>query len=198
MQITAGLYKGRRLRCPAKDIRPVMSKMREAIFSMLYSRYGSLEGLQFLDLFCGSAVMSIEAASRGVSYVEAVECDWRKRKILQENLGMLQVPWKLQMRDVFQYLRLASTNASTVNSFDIIYLDPPFVLKDKVQLLHKLPVPLMQENCLVMLHLPRHEEATLPASLQNGLKQQASKYFGSSALCLYGRHTQVKTTESNT
>ena len=180
MRVIAGRYKGRRLRCPSQDIRPVMSKMRESIFSMLYSRYGSLEGRRFLDIFCGSAVMSVEAASRGASYVEAVEQDRRKRKILQDNLSILEVPWKLHLADAYDYLLRISIASQP---FDIIYLDPPFPMKDKAQLLQSLGQNLLQPSGLVIIHLPKHESKL--QTLDNGLFLECDRHYGGSALCLY-------------
>ncbi len=191
MRITAGLYKGRTLCCPKQDIRPVMAKMRESIFSMLYSRYASgsrgLDGLRFLDLFCGSAVMAVEAASRGACYVEAVERDRRKKTILEQNLGILEIPWRLHITDVQRYLRQAARPERNIRAepFDIIYLDPPFAMPNKAGLLKELPSTLLHTGSLIMLHLPRQEATLLSEQPVGGLQRESCKYFGGSALCLY-------------
>ncbi len=186
MRISGGLYKGRLLQCPKTNIRPVMARMREAIFSILYSRYGSLEGLRFLDVFCGSAIMAVEAASRGGSYVEVVESDSRKRKILEQNLAILDIPWKLHIMDALDYLRRNSTAAE---AFDVIYLDPPFRMGHKIELLHAIRSQLLRPDGLVIMHLPKQkqEQPVLPAILHNGLALERCKFYGGSTLCLYGR-----------
>ncbi len=38
-------------------------RMRESMFSIL----GNISGVKFLDLFCGSGIVGIEAASRGAA-----------------------------------------------------------------------------------------------------------------------------------
>ncbi|MEM9423568.1 MAG: RsmD family RNA methyltransferase [Spirochaetota bacterium] len=189
MRISAGRYKGRALRCPSEDIRPVTAKMRESIFSMLYSRYGSLEGLRFLDVFCGSAVMSVEAASRGAAYVEAVDRDPRKKKILRENLGILDIPWKLFIADAQSYLQRISVNSP---AFDIIYFDPPFKMEGKAALLESLRAALLRADSLVMIHLPKNEAdeadeaGSLPPKLANGLSLESCRSYGAtSSLCLF-------------
>ena len=185
MYIIAGRYKGQRIRCPDQDIRPVMSRMRESIFSMLYSRYGGLEGLHFLDLFCGSAIMSLEAASRGAAYIEAVERDRRKKKILEDNLSILEVPWKLHITTVQEYLGQTFTDSKL---FDIIYFDPPFKMKHKTRLLEYLNPKLLHPAGVILMHLPKQEEALLPQKLeldQNPLLLEYCKRYGGSSVCFY-------------
>ncbi len=65
MRITGGFYKGRTVVCPPGVIRPAMDRMRESLFAIL----GDLTGTSFLDLYAGSGVVGIEAASRGADVV---------------------------------------------------------------------------------------------------------------------------------
>jgi 16S rRNA G966 N2-methylase RsmD len=58
-----------------------MDRMRESVFAIL----GPLDGVSFLDLFSGSGVVGIEAASRGASRVVLVERDRKKRSVMEEN-----------------------------------------------------------------------------------------------------------------
>jgi 16S rRNA (guanine966-N2)-methyltransferase len=74
MRITGGQYRGRVVKCPPGVIRPAMDRMRESLFSIL----GSLEGMSFLDMFSGSGVVGLEAASRGAKPVHVVEKDFKK------------------------------------------------------------------------------------------------------------------------
>jgi 16S rRNA (guanine966-N2)-methyltransferase len=61
MRVTGGIYRGRIVKCPKGVIRPAMDRMRESMFSVL----GYMDGLSFLDVFSGSGMIGIEAASRG-------------------------------------------------------------------------------------------------------------------------------------
>ena len=65
MRITGGLYRGRGIKCPPGVIRPAMDRMRESLFAVL----GNITGCSFLDLFSGSGIVGIEAASRGAASV---------------------------------------------------------------------------------------------------------------------------------
>ena len=78
MRITGGLLGGRRINIPEGVIRPAMDRMRESVFAIL----GDLTGVSFLDIFSGSGIIALEAASRGATYIEAVEMDQIKRKTL--------------------------------------------------------------------------------------------------------------------
>ncbi len=75
MRVTGGMYRGRRIDCPPGDIRPAMDRMRVSLFAVL----GDLSGTSFLDLFSGSGVIGVEAASRGAAPVVLVERDARYR-----------------------------------------------------------------------------------------------------------------------
>ena len=69
MRVTGGRYRGRTVKCPKGVIRPAMDRMRESLFNIL----GNISGESFLDLFSGSGVVGIEAASRGAEPVVLVE-----------------------------------------------------------------------------------------------------------------------------
>ena len=63
MRIIAGAAKGRVLRAPkGPKTRPMMDRVKEAIFSALASR---VEGAAVLDLYAGSGSLGLEALSKG-------------------------------------------------------------------------------------------------------------------------------------
>jgi 16S rRNA (guanine966-N2)-methyltransferase len=82
MRVTGGIYRGRQVACPPGIIRPSMDRMRVSLFSIL----GDLSGCSFLDLYSGSGVLGIEAASRGADPVLLVEMDRRKRETILKNI----------------------------------------------------------------------------------------------------------------
>ena len=88
MRITGGTLCGRQVKVPGGLIRPAMDRMRESVFAVL----GDLTGSSFLDIFSGSGIIALEAASRGAIYIEAVEMDPLKRKTLLENVKISPVP----------------------------------------------------------------------------------------------------------
>jgi len=65
LRITGGTAKGRKLTSPDVYMRPMMGKVREAVFSMLY-QFEALESGMAIDIFCGSGSVGLEALSRGL------------------------------------------------------------------------------------------------------------------------------------
>jgi 16S rRNA (guanine(966)-N(2))-methyltransferase RsmD len=148
MRITGGVYRGRKVQCPKGVIRPAMDRMRESMFSIL----GSLEGTSFLDLFSGSGLVGIEAASRGASPVILVEMDRKKRTVIEKNIGIVESEISLVMMPVERFFKRG------MGSFDIIYLDPPFPMPGKVQLVASAASSgLLAEGGKVLIHHPAEE-----------------------------------------
>jgi len=125
LRIIAGRFKQRKIKAPkGEDTRPTSSKVREALFSILFGR---LEGAIVLDLFAGSGALAIEAISRGADF--AVLCDKNKRAIstisdniknlgIEENIRIIAYSWE-------KALEIISEEGI---KFDIIFLDPPYGL----------------------------------------------------------------------
>lgn len=120
MIITAGTYRGRKVTAPDERItRPTLSKIRESIFSTLFSMI-DFEDKSFLDMFAGSGIMGLEALSRGFEHVLALEKNPKVAKILKENYANIKLEINLKIGDSLKL-------ASKINEkFDVIYIDPPY------------------------------------------------------------------------
>lgn len=128
MRIIAGLGKGRKLFSPPDITRPTSDRAREGLFSTLISKFGTLSGIKFLDLFAGSGAVGIEALSRGVSLVEAVESNPESAKVCLQNFELISNlegmgEFKLHTNSVFEFL-----NHNVSKKYEIIFLDPPYTL----------------------------------------------------------------------
>ncbi len=87
MRVVAGIAGGRRIQTPAgRQLRPTSERVREAVFSSLWS-LGVLDGARVLDLFAGSGAMGIEALSRGAGSATFVEADPVAAKTIEANLA---------------------------------------------------------------------------------------------------------------
>jgi 16S rRNA (guanine(966)-N(2))-methyltransferase RsmD len=169
MRITGGVLCGRQVTVPEGIIRPAMDRMRESVFAVL----GDLTGLSFLDLFSGSGIIALEAASRGAEPVEAVEMDKLKRKTLLENVSMAPVRINCRFMAAELYVKRAK------KSFDIIFCDPPFPYQYKQELAAAIAAsPLMAAGSRLLIHRPREEDEGLPP----GLMLEDSREYGRSVV----------------
>lgn len=147
-----------------------MDKMRESFFACL----GDLSALSFLDLFTGSGVIALEAASRGAVYIEAVEADKLKRKTLLDNVSISPVRINCRFMPVELYVKRAKTK------FDIIFLDPPFPYQFKWELVSNIANSnLAAENSKILIHRPRDDwqKTEIP-----NLKKYDSRQYGRSVV----------------
>jgi len=152
MRITGGILCGRQVKVPPGSIRPAMDRMRESIFAIL----GDLSGLSFLDFFSGSGIIALEAASRGAQYIEAVEMDPLKRKILLENVKISPVRINCHFMPAELYIKRAK------KGFDLIFCDPPFPYKFKWELISSIAIsPLAKHNSRLLLHRPREDSRAI-------------------------------------
>jgi 16S rRNA (guanine966-N2)-methyltransferase len=126
MRIIAGMAKGRNLFSPEGGTRPTSDRAREAIFSTLESEYGSLEDLQFLDLFAGSGAMSVEALSRGAAVVHLVEKDEKAVRVARANLALLENLTGVGSATLFTSSVGKFVEQEANISYDVIFLDPPY------------------------------------------------------------------------
>jgi 16S rRNA (guanine966-N2)-methyltransferase len=122
MRIIAGDFRGRRLLAPpGHAIRPTGERAREALFDILEHGAPPLRGARFLDLFCGTGAIGLEACSRGAAAVVLVEHDRAALKLAEANIGRLGAPGNVRVM-----ARDASRLGVAPHPFDLIFLDPPY------------------------------------------------------------------------
>ncbi|MBO6272497.1 16S rRNA (guanine(966)-N(2))-methyltransferase RsmD [bacterium] len=122
MNITGGIYNGRKIKAPDERIvRPTLSKVRMSVFNVLYSIFGGFENKSFLDMFGGSGIMGLEALSRGFVKVAVFEKNRMVADIIKENYQTLNISPNLYIGDSIKLFE------KTEDSFDVIYIDPPYM-----------------------------------------------------------------------
>lgn len=121
MRIISGIFRGKQIRPPVNfKARPTTDFAKESLFNILIHQY-DMEDLDILDLFAGTGSISYEFASRGARSVLSVEMEPRHYKFIQDTCRDLQMDQVSVIRaDAFKYLK------RPVQSFDIIFADPPF------------------------------------------------------------------------
>ncbi|MBU1645390.1 MAG: 16S rRNA (guanine(966)-N(2))-methyltransferase RsmD [Gammaproteobacteria bacterium] len=119
IRITGGEWRSRLIQvADAEGLRPTPDRVRETLFNWLGQ---DLAGLSCLDLFAGSGILGIEAASRGAAHVTLVEKNRRAFEQLRCNAELFASS-RLEpiCCDALKFAPAAARR------FDIVFLDPPY------------------------------------------------------------------------
>ena len=133
MRIIGGKYKGKKLSQPLdKTTRPLKDLVKESIFNIIQHSKKinvQLENSKVLDLYAGSGSFGLECISRNADIVYFFEKHLNAIKILSKNLNILgkDLNYKIYNKDCLTFI---GSKNFIEESFDIIFLDPPF--KDNV------------------------------------------------------------------
>ena len=114
LYLTGGQFKGRKIETP-KNVKPTLSKVRESIFNILQGY--EFEDKTFLDMCAGSAIMGLEAISRGYKTVE-LEINPKTASIIKKNYTNIGIEPNIIITDCLKY--------KTEDKYEIIYIDPPW------------------------------------------------------------------------
>ena len=144
MRIIAGSSKGKTLFSPTEKTRPTSDRAREGLFSSLESEFGSMQELNFLDLYSGSGAVGVEALSRGATNVYSVEDHSPTAGIATKNFELVNnTSGKFQVISTTAERFVGSAHQV---SFDIIFMDPPYDVTNDV--IEKLLVDIHSNNLL--------------------------------------------------
>ena len=120
LRIVAGKWRSRLLDiADVPGLRPTSERVRETLFNWLAP---SIHGARCLDLFAGTGALGFEALSRGAATVVFVDNSRRATKVIENSAKTLNATGaRIHCTDAEDYLRAARDE-----SFDIVFLDPPF------------------------------------------------------------------------
>lgn len=119
-RVIAGSAKGQRLQLvPGDSTRPIMDKVKEALFSILSA---NIVDATFLDLFGGTGAVGIEALSRGAAHALFVERNKNAYDTIHDNLRATRLVDRAEVRLVDALALLAEQPA---DEYDYIYIAPP-------------------------------------------------------------------------
>ena len=129
------------------DTRPTTDRIKETLFNMLQGR---IPESHFLDLFAGTGQIGLEALSRGALRAVFVDSGKKQQKCIEENIAFtkFQAESRLLGYDVLSALRLLQGK----ESFDIIFMDPPYGQDLEKQVLEELSKSsLLKEDGLIVV-----------------------------------------------
>jgi len=180
-RIIAGFAGSLSLTVPSLGTRPTSDRVREAIFSSLDAR-GVIDGARVVDFYAGSGSLGLEAASRGASQVTLVEKNPQAVKACQKNAAaVLKNAPKTGAPGIdVTSAPVQSFLASSLSTWDIVFLDPPYDLP-AAELLVSLEslVPRLSPDAVVVIERSsRDKELAWPA----GLELERRKDYGDTTL----------------
>lgn len=137
LRIIGGQWRSRKFNfVNAEGLRPTPDRVRETLFNWLQFE---ISGTHCLDAFAGSGALGFEALSRGAASVVFIEKQHAQFMALQETKKTLNAAGAVILSGEAQALLSAKHNALIAQSFDGVFLDPPFhqdLLRDMCVSLH--------------------------------------------------------------
>ena len=150
MRVIAG--KARRLllkTVPGLDTRPTTDRIKETLFNILQNE---LYDIRFLDLFCGSGGIGIEALSRGAREACFVDSSRAAAACVRENLEFTRLASQARVFSCDVMTALARLEKE--EPFQIIFMDPPYGKELEHQVLAYLasrPVSFVDQGTLIIV-----------------------------------------------
>jgi len=120
IRVIGGIAKGKRLKLvPGDTTRPVMDRVKEALFNIIGT---DIYDAEFLDLFAGTGSVGIEALSRGAAHAVLIDTEKKAIQTIKENLATTGFTAKATLRhmDAFNYLE-----REPIRAYNFIYIAPP-------------------------------------------------------------------------
>ena len=134
MRVIGGQARGRRLVAPrGTETRPATARVRASVFSRLAAR-DAIAGARILDIFAGSGSFGIEALSRGAGYVVFVDRAPAATSAIARNLSQFQLTPRARIVTA-DYRRALADLGKAGESFDVIFVDAPFVADSTAEIL---------------------------------------------------------------
>ena len=152
MRIIAGEFRGRRIEAPpGLATRPMLDRVREALFSTLQPRF---RDAVVLDLFAGSGSLGLEALSRGARAVRFVERGAPALAALRKNVEALRARHRVEI-----VVGDALKATSWLPAADVVFLDPPYAMIEQsrarvLRVLATLVESHLADDGIAVLHVP--------------------------------------------
>lgn len=158
LQISAGTAKGRRLDSPDVYLRPMMGKVREAVFSTFTSFGIYDQACRHLDIFAGSGSVGLESLSRKASHCTFVDLSENCCAAIERNVEWCQFTAKATVlhNDALSVLNEPFKAGIPVgSSFQLITLCPPYEEVIYGDLLEGVAnSPIVTEDTIVLIEYP--------------------------------------------
>lgn len=180
MRVVSGSAKGRPLKAvPGTGTRPTTDKVKEALFSMIGPYF---DGGTALDLFAGSGGLGIEALSRGVDKAVFVDLEPKSIEVIRTNLKAtkLEDQAAVYRNDAGRALKALAKRGTR---FDLVFLDPPYRMKNGDELMQTMhDLELLEPGATIVLEYESKYE--YPERF-GPFEQTRKSVYGETAVSIY-------------
>ncbi|HEX7843875.1 MAG TPA: 16S rRNA (guanine(966)-N(2))-methyltransferase RsmD [Kofleriaceae bacterium] len=172
MRIVGGTLGGRVLRAPGgAATRPTSEKVREAMFGILGSILGSIEGAHVLDLFAGTGALGIEALSRGAAHATFVDSARPAVAAIRGNLRALGLEDRAA---VIAGDAVSAVRQAPAAPWRLVFVDPPYRSDLAARAVTALPPGHLAPGAVIVIEHDRHNPP--PETLGSLLRTDQRRY----------------------
>ncbi len=180
MRVIAGEARGRPLKAvPGMNTRPTTDKVKEAIFSMIGPYF---DGGMALDLFAGTGGLGIEALSRGMEKAIFIDSEKTSVATVRANVEAARMTDKAEIycNTADRAIKLLAKREAL---FALVFLDPPYRMKNADMLMSELSDRGLLENgaVIVVEHDSGHR---YPEGITGFIHRRHAQY-GETAVTIY-------------
>lgn len=186
MRVISGKAKGRPLKAvPGMGTRPTTDKVKEAVFSMIGPYF---DGGAALDLFAGTGGLGIEALSRGMDRAVFIDMDPKSIDVVRDNLRACGFDGQAEVYRN-EAGRALKALAKREARFGLVFLDPPYRLKNADKLMEEMHgLSLLEERAVVMVE--HGAEHRYPEAFGPFRRRKLAEY-GETAVAIYDYITEI-------
>lgn len=187
LHITAGEFRNRRLTTPDVHLRPMMSRVREALFNMLQPANIFREGNSALDLFAGSGAVGLESLSRGMGNATFVDFSPRCVETIHDNLEKCRVEDRGHVVEAsVEDFLLEPARFGITKPFSLVTVTPPYeevVYADLVNLVAHSPA--VGDDTIVVIEYPIELGCFPPIIVNSSLVGVRNRRYGRTVIAIY-------------
>ncbi|KIL35251.1 DNA methyltransferase [Cohnella kolymensis] len=180
MRVISGQAKGHPLKAvPGSNTRPTTDKVKESMFSIIGPYF---DEERVLDLFAGTGALGIEALSRGAGSAVFIDANSQSVEVVRRNLESTKLSGKAEVYRNDSRRALKALERKGV-PFHIVFLDPPYVMKDCDELLKEMASRgLLADGALVVVE---HHPDVKYEDRFAGFERTRYAEYGETALSIY-------------
>ena len=169
MRIIGGKNKGKKIFLPVdKNTRPLRDMVKESIFNLIEhsNKFNiSISNSIVLDLFSGSGSFGLECISRGAKFITFVENYVHALEILKKNVSMMNA---MSLSEIIENNCFELINEKKIfsNTFDIIFLDPPYKYKNINFLIEQIiEKKILKKTGIILIHRHKKDDIEITSKL---------------------------------